>query len=54
MLVDGRVCGLLPGVGRALALRERRLSEAEVRMEDLPRVPDWAFLNSLRGWTGRR
>jgi len=52
MLVDGRVCGLLPGVGRALALRERRLTEAVVRVEDLPRVQGWAFLNSLRGWIG--
>ena len=43
MLVDGRVCGLLPGVGRALALREKRLSEAVVRVEDLPRMQGWAF-----------
>ena len=43
-------CGLLPGVGRALALREGRLVEAVVRLEDLPRVQDWAFVNSLRGW----
>ena len=56
MLIDGRwvtpplACGLLPGVGRALALREGRLSEAVVRLEDLPRVQGWAFVNSLRGW----
>ena len=43
-------CGLLPGVGRALALREGRLAEAVVRLEDVPRVRGWAFLNSLRGW----
>ena len=56
MRLDGRwvtpplACGLLPGVGRALALREGRLVEAVVRLEDLPRVQDWAFVNSLRGW----
>ena len=52
MLVDGRGGGLLPGVGRALALRERRLTEAVVRVEDLPRMQGWAFLNRLRGWIG--
>ena len=56
MLIDGRwvtpplACGLLPGVGRALALCEGRVSEAVVQVEDLPRVRGWAFLNSLRGW----
>ncbi|MGV8805441.1 MAG: chorismate-binding protein [Polaromonas sp.] len=56
MLLDGQwvtpslACGLLPGVGRALALREGRLLEAVVRVEDVPRVQGWAFLNSLRGW----
>ncbi len=56
MLLDGRwvtpplACGLLPGVGRALALSEGRLTEAVVRVEDLPRVQGWAILNSLRGW----
>ena len=43
-------CGLLPGVGRALALREGRLMEAVVRVEDVSRVQGWAFVNSLRGW----
>lgn len=43
-------CGLLPGVGRARALREERVSEAVVRLQDLPRVQALAFLNSLRGW----
>lgn len=58
LLIDGRwvtpplACGLLPGVGRALALREGRVSEAVVRVEDLPSVRGWAFLNSLRGWIG--
>ena len=56
MLIDGRwvtpplSCGLLPGVGRALALREGRLIESVVRVEDLPSVQGWTFLNSLRGW----
>ena len=56
LLLDGRwvtpplACGLLPGVGRAVALREGRLTEAVVRLQDLPRVQAWAFINSLRGW----
>ena len=58
MLIDGRwltpplACGLLPGVGRALALRDGRLLEAVVVAADLPRVQEWAFVNSLRGWIG--
>ncbi|GAB3364805.1 MULTISPECIES: chorismate-binding protein [Giesbergeria] len=56
MLLDGQWvtpalhCGLLPGVGRAVALRNGRLREAVVRLEDRPRIQAWAFLNSLRGW----
>ena len=56
LLLDGRwvtpplACGLLPGVGRAVALREGRVVEAVVRTTDLPRVQAWAFVNSLRGW----
>ena len=56
VLLDGRwvtpplACGLLPGVGRAVALREGRVQEAVVRLQDLPRVQGWAFINSLRGW----
>ena len=56
MLLDGRwvtpplACGLLPGVGRAVALREGRVQEAVVRLSDVPRVQGWAFINSLRGW----
>ena len=55
-LLDGRwitppvTCGLLPGVGRAVALREGRIAEGILRREDVPRVQGWAFLNSLRGW----
>lgn len=43
-------CGLLPGIGRAVALREGRLREAVLHLGDLPRVQAWAFVNSLRGW----
>ena len=56
LLLDGRwvtpplACGLLPGVGRAQALRAGRVIEAVVRLDDLPRVQGWAFINSLRGW----
>ncbi|WP_313073591.1 chorismate-binding protein [Melaminivora sp.] len=55
-LLDGRwvtppeACGLLPGVGRAELLRTGRLAERALTLADLPRVQDWAFLNSLRGW----
>lgn len=43
-------CGLLAGVGRRVALRDGRVSEGVLRLEDLPRVQAWAFINSLRGW----
>jgi len=43
-------CGLLPGVGRAVALAEGRVVEGAIRLADAPRVQAWAFLNSLRGW----
>ena len=43
-------CGLLPGIGRAVALREGRVTEAVVRLNDMAHVQAWAFLNSLRGW----
>jgi para-aminobenzoate synthetase/4-amino-4-deoxychorismate lyase len=43
-------CGLLGGVARAQALAEGIITEAVLRLEDLPQVEDVAFLNSLRGW----
>jgi len=43
-------CGLLDGVGRANYLREGRLVEAVVRVDELPRATGLAFVNSLRGW----
>ncbi len=43
-------CGLLGGIGRAVALQEGRVVEAVVRADDLPRVEALAFVNSLRGW----
>lgn len=43
-------CGLLPGIGRELALASGRLREAVVHVRDAHRVRAWAFLNSLRGW----
>jgi para-aminobenzoate synthetase/4-amino-4-deoxychorismate lyase len=60
LLIDGRWvtpplrCGLLDGVGREIALKEGRLVEAVVRLEDLPRVQALAFVNSLRGWLDAR
>ena len=43
-------CGLLGGVGRELALKDGRLTEQVVHLDDLPRVQAVAFVNSLRGW----
>jgi para-aminobenzoate synthetase/4-amino-4-deoxychorismate lyase len=54
--LDGRwvtpplACGLLDGIGRAAALRDGRLTEAVVRVDNLPRAEAIAFVNSLRGW----
>ncbi len=42
------------GIGRAVALREGRVVEAVVRVQDLPRVQGWAFINSLRDWLEAR
>lgn len=47
-------CGLLPGVGRALAISQGRLVEKVVLIEDLRRITGWAFVNSLRGWLDAR
>lgn len=60
MLLDGfwvtppLSCGLLPGVGRALALSQARVVEQVVTLDDLPHVTAWAFVNSLRGWLDAR
>jgi para-aminobenzoate synthetase / 4-amino-4-deoxychorismate lyase len=60
LLLDGRWvtpllrCGLLGGVGREMALKEGRLIEAVVRVDELPRVQAMAFVNSLRGWLEAR
>lgn len=60
MQIDGQwvtpplQCGLLPGVGRALALSEGRLVEKVVLIDDLRRITGWAFVNSLRGWLDAR
>ena len=54
--VDGRwitpplSCGLLPGVGRALAIESGRIREEVLHVRDISKVRSWAFLNSLRGW----
>ncbi len=60
LLLDGRWvtpalrCGLLDGIGREMALKEGRLVEAVVHIDDLPRVQALAFVNSLRGWLKAR
>ena len=43
-------CGLLPGVGRALAIESGRVREQVLTLHDTKRVRAWAFINSLRGW----
>ncbi len=43
-------CGLLPGVGRALAIEAGQLEEGVIHTDDLCRAEALAFLNSLRGW----
>ena len=56
LCLDGRwltpplASGLLDGVGRQRWLREGRIAEAVVRVEDLERASGLAFFNSLRGW----
>ncbi len=56
VFIDGRWvtpplrCGLLPGIGREVALQRGRMIEQVVTLADLPRIRGWAFLNSLRGW----
>ncbi|MCW5950791.1 MAG: bifunctional anthranilate synthase component I family protein/class IV aminotransferase [Propionibacteriaceae bacterium] len=42
--------GLLPGVEREARLADGTLVEAEVRIDDLPRAREVAFLNAVRGW----
>jgi para-aminobenzoate synthetase/4-amino-4-deoxychorismate lyase len=42
--------GLLPGVERAEALRQGRVVEQVVQVDDLARATGLAFMNSLRGW----
>ncbi|WP_137917911.1 aminodeoxychorismate synthase component I [Hydrogenophaga sp. 2FB] len=43
-------CGLLPGIGRQVALDEGRVREAVVPINALAQVREIAFFNSLRGW----
>ena len=43
-------CGLLNGVGRQVALAEGRMVEGVIRVVDVHRIQQWAFINSLRGW----
>ena len=55
-LIDGQwvtppvSCGLLNGVGRQVALAEGRVVEGVIRLADVSKVQQWAFVNSLRGW----
>jgi para-aminobenzoate synthetase / 4-amino-4-deoxychorismate lyase len=42
-------CGLLPGVGRELALEEGSLREAVIRVPDLRRAEALALVSDVRG-----
>ena len=60
MLLDGRwvtpplSCGLLPGVGRAVALRDGRVWRPWCGFRICRACRGWAFINSLRGWLQAR
>ncbi len=43
-------CGLLPGVMRAAMLREGRIREARVSIDDFERADEVALINSVRRW----
>lgn len=43
-------CGVLPGVGRGLALREGHVSERVLTLDDLAQAEAVWHVNSLRGW----
>lgn len=43
-------CGLLSGVGRAVALREGKVVERVVQRSELAHAQGLAFINDLRGW----
>jgi para-aminobenzoate synthetase/4-amino-4-deoxychorismate lyase len=55
LLIDGvwltpvLSCGLLPGIGRQVALQRGELQEAVLTLNDLQRASQVMFVNSLRG-----
>jgi len=56
VLVDADWCtppldaGLLPGIGRAGALREGRLIERSMTVDEVRRAPEVALVSDARGW----
>jgi para-aminobenzoate synthetase/4-amino-4-deoxychorismate lyase len=42
-------CGLLPGVGRSVALEDGWLKEGPIRIDDLPRTTSLALVSDVRG-----
>ena len=50
MLTPALDCGLLPGTLREHLLREGRIREGIIRVEDLPRCTGLWLINSVRGW----
>ena len=43
-------CGLLPGIEREVRIADGSLEESLITKDDLHRVQEVAFVNSLRGW----
>lgn len=56
LLIDGQWltprldAGLLPGTCRAQMLAEGKITEADLRVDDLRRAQACAFMNGVRGW----
>lgn len=49
-LTPRREAGLLPGLGRALLIREGRVREARLSAKDFEQASELAWFNALRGW----
>jgi para-aminobenzoate synthetase / 4-amino-4-deoxychorismate lyase len=56
VLIDGRWwtppldCGLLPGIGREVAIEEGRLAERRIRTEEVRSGAELALVSDTRGW----
>ncbi len=43
-------CGLLPGIGRTVALREGRVEERRITIDQLRAAEELALVSTVRGW----